>query len=435
MCKATLGLYALFFMATQSFPQTVYSFDILADALISTPKLKQNEIEVMIAKESINAANAGYYPALKFTTNIEHSKKFESLYTPSYIGDDSLTQSNGKYISASLYFSYDIYRFGAASYSVSAAEENTNALIAAKCLKEKESLLSLLENYSKVRIQNYQLQEYEKIEKLYIELYVLIKRLYESGEIAKTNIMEYSKELADVTTVIAGIKEEKTRYLSNIAYLSGMDIKEDDILEPIGKSAADYENIPFGKSVTAKRIMAAMAQKQAELNLKKTNYLPAISFYARYDFYGSSVEGYNAALNNFEKNGYRFGISFSMPLFDGFRNDADVNIKKLELVQSRLEYEDAKKAYEKEQFMIDLQIKLTQNRLQSIWQSADSSKELVQAEMSLYEAGESDKITLLNSMINRIKIDLLQNEASELLSMNIKKREIINKKEVLCAAL
>jgi outer membrane protein TolC len=431
--KIVFCIYILFFTVTESFAQTIYDFDTLSNALLNTsPKLKQNEIEVMIAEENVNIANAGYYPELKLAANIENSKKFESLYTPSYIGDDSLTQSSGRYFSASLYFSYDIYHFRATQYSITAAKENMNVLSAAKCLEEKESLISLLENYSKIRIQNYKIYEYEKIQKLYMELYNLTNRLYESGRIAKTNSMEYAKELADVVTMIAGVKEEKTSYLSHIVYLSGINIQESDILEPLG--ATYYDDIAFEKSITAKRIMSAIAQKQAELNLKKTNYLPVISFYARYDFYGSSIDGYSAALNDFEKNGYRFGISFSMPLFDGFKNEAEVNIKKLELMRSRLEYEDAKKAYEREQFMINSQIKLSQDRLQSIWQSANSSKELVEAEASLYEAGELDRITLLRNMIEQIRIDISQYEASELLSMNIKKREIINKKESQCAA-
>jgi outer membrane protein TolC len=432
MNKIALGIYALFI--TQVFSQTTYDFNTLSTALINkSPKLKQNEIEVMIAKENVDVANAGYYPELRLAANIERSKKFEGLYTPSYIGDDSLTQSNGKYISSSLYLSYKLYDFGATDYSMTAAKENMNALSAFKCINEKETVLSLLENYSKVRIQNYKLSEYQKMQKLYTELYTLTKRLYESGMSAKTNSMEYAKELADIITMIENIKEEKANYLSHVIYLSGIDIKEDDILEPIDKIMTDYENVSFEKSATARRMMSIINQKQAELNLKKTDYLPTISFYARYDFYGSSVEGYNEALNNFEKNGYRFGISFSMPLFDGFRNDSNVNIKKLELMQSKLAYDDAKRAYEQEQFLIDMQMKLVENRLESISKSANSSQELVQAETSLYEAGELDRVALLNNIINQIRIDISQNEASELLSMNIKKREIINTKEGQCA--
>ena len=433
MNKITFSIYIVFFTVMQSFSQTIHSFDTLSNALLISPRLKQSEIDIAIAKENINIANAGYYPTLRLVSNIERSKKFESLYTPSYVGDDSLTQSNGRYISMSLYFSYDIYRFRATDYQAAAAKENMHALSAAKCLKEKESLISLLENYSKLRTQNYQLKEYEKIQELYTQLYTLTKRLHKSGIVAKTNIVEYAKELADIVSMSAAIKEERAGYISNIAYLSGINIQEDDILEAVG--ITDYANdIPFEKSVTAKRLIASTAQKQAELSLKKTSYLPSVSFYARYDLYGSSIEGYNKALDELEKNGYRFGISFSIPLFDGFKNDADVNIKKLEIMQSRLEYENARREYEKEKFMINSQIKLTQDRLEGIRKSAGSSSELVEAGASLYKAGESDRLMLLNSKIDKIKIDILENDALELLSMNMKKREIINKKEAQCAA-
>jgi outer membrane protein TolC len=433
MKKILSVLCTVLFCSTQSFAQTTYGFDTLLDALLSdSPKLKQNEIEVMIAKENIDAANAGYYPTLRFVSNLERSKKFDSLFTPSYVGDDSLTQSNGRYLSASLYFSYELYHFGATDYSIKAAEENMYAIGAAKCIKEKESVLSLLEAYSKVRSNNYQLEYYEKIQKLYTDLYIFAKRLYASGNLAKTSSMEYAKELADVVSLIANIKEEKANYLSQIAYLSGVSISENDILSPLDDNVPTNYDIPFEKSASAKQLMALIAQKQAELNLKKTNYMPTVSFYARYDLYGSSSDSYNEALNDFEKNGYRFGLSFSVPLFDGLRSDSDVNIKKLELLQSRFAYDDAKRAYDKEQFMINSQISLGQSRLDSVYDSVVSSDELVDADTSLYEVGELNKITLLNNQINQHKITLSYKEASELLAMNIKKREIINEKESKC---
>ncbi|MDR1461256.1 MAG: TolC family protein [Campylobacteraceae bacterium] len=437
MNKMIFCICVSLFFTTQSFSQTVYDFDTLSNALVNTsPKLKQDEINIMIAKENIDIANSGYYPTLRLAANMERSRKFENLYVPSYIGDDSLTQSDGKYISTSLYLSYELYRFGATDYSITAAKENANVMNAAKCIREKENILSLLESYSKVRIQNYRLNEYKKIQELYVELYSLTKRLYESGRVAKTNSMEYAEKLADAITTIAGVKEERAGYLSYVVYLSGIDIKENDILEPLNKNIIDmdYKDVPFENSVTAKKIMAVIAQKQTELSLRKTNYLPAISFYIRYDLYGSSIDSYNEALNDFKGNGYRLGISFSMPLFDGFKSDSDMNIKKFELMQSRFEYEDAKRVYEREQFMINSQIELGQNRLDSIWQSANSSQELTQADTSLYEAGELDRVTLLNDMINQIKINIAQNEALELLAMNIKKREISNQKESQCAA-
>jgi outer membrane protein TolC len=433
MNKTALGVYTLFFAITYSFSQSAYSFDTLVYAMLnSSAKLKRSEVEVMIAKERVDAAYSGYYPTLRLASNIERSKKFESLYTPSYVGDDSLTQSDGKYLSASLYFSYDIYRFKAVDYSVSVALENVNVINAAKCIEKRDNILSLLENYSNVRIRSYQIKEYKKIERLYAKLYALVKRLNESGMAAKTDGMEYAKELADVAGMIASFEEEIAGYLLHIGYLSGINVQQNDILEPIDTKGG-YTNIPFEESLLAQRALALIAQKQAELRLQKTNYLPTLSFYARYDYYGSSTNSYSKALEEFGKNGYRFGISFSVPLFDGFKSRSEVNIKSLELMQSTLEYDDAKRVYEKEASMLESQINLTKNRLESIERSAALSSEIVAAQDLLNKAGEADSITLLESMIEEIRADILKNEASEILSASMKKREIMNK-ESQCAA-
>ncbi|MDR1554974.1 MAG: TolC family protein [Campylobacteraceae bacterium] len=414
---------------------TIYDFETLSNKLINTsPKLKQYEVDVIIAKENINIANAEYYPNLKIAVNSEYSKKFEGLFVPSYVGEDSITQSSGRYFSSSLYLSYELFNFGATKYSTEVAKQNLSSASAAKCIKEKESVLSLLDAYSKLRTGNYQLKGYGRIQELYQELYSLTKRLYESGRLAKTNSMEYAKELADVLTLISNTKEERAGHISQIMYLSGVEITAEDTILPLEKTTFSYEDVPFEKSNTAKQLRAVIAQKQAKVNLQKTAYLPVISFYGKYDMYGSSDNSYNAAFDNLERNGYRIGISFSWSLFDGFRNEAEVSIKKMELMQSRFAYEDTKRAYEQEQFMTQSQIASEHDRLESIGQSSNFSLELVQAESLLYEAGELDKITLLNNQINQLKIDIVQNEALERLNMNIKKREIMNEKESRCVA-
>jgi outer membrane protein TolC len=428
-------LSILLIVAVNAFGERrVYSYEGLVGRMLKTsPKLQQAEVDVLTAIEGVSMAKSGYYPSLRVTGSYEHSKKYIDAVTPSYVGEDSLTQAGGRYLSSSIYLSYDLFRFGATRYSVDAAYAGANSAILLKCDRQRESLALLLEAYAKVRVCNLKIEEYEKILDLYRELYTSVKRLYESGRVAKTSGMEYAEELANTVALISDVKNERVGYLSKIVYLSGERVDQSDIFLPLGESVPT-ENTPFESSVTARRLMAETARKQAELSAKETGYLPSISLYGKYDLYGSSSDSSKEAYDDFKKNGYRVGVNLSWSLFDGFKSSSDIEIKRLELLQSRLAYEDAKMAYEAEQYATDSQIAFLQSRLKSVEESASVSNEFALSDAALYDAGELDKITLLNNRIDQRKIYLSLKEAEELLSMSIKKREIANEKESRCVA-
>lgn len=425
----------MLFCVTQLLYAVSYDYETLKNALLlNSPKLAQNTIGVQIAKKNIDVAYSGYYPSIRLSTTLEYSKKYNTYYTPSYIGDDSLTQSSGRYLSSSIYAGYEIFKFGATKYSIDAAKHNYIATNALACIKEKESVLSLLDAYSKVRIYDMQINEYKTIQKFYQELYTFSKRLHESGRIAKTYSMEYAQELAETLMLISQLKEQKAIYISQINYLSGINASEDDIFLPLDNSIKISKEVPFEESVTAKQLLFTIKQKELELKVKKTSFLPSVSLYGKYDFYGSSSDSYNDAFDDYKRNGYRVGISFSWPIFDGFRSKNDLDIAKLELLQARFALNDAKLAYQKEQIDIKSQIALQQERVYNAKDSADLANTLMDSNTALYDAGESDKITLYLNKIDRQKILISQHEANELLSANYKKREVMNEKERECVA-
>lgn len=413
-----------------------YDFDTFKNALLSySPKLKHGETEVQIARENVDLAYSGYYPSIRVSSNLEYSVKYYRLGVPSFIGEDSLIQSSGRYISSTISANYEIFRFGSTVFSINAAKFNHLSTSSTQCLREKEMMLQLLESYSNLRALNLKLNEYAKIQKLYEELYLISKRMFESGMIAKTNSIEYAQELADTITIISSLKEQKFEFISTLKQLSGININENDDLSPLENNVYIKENVPFEDSTSAVRIRSLIKQKEEEVKLAKTSFMPSFSLYGKYDMYGGDMESYNRAFDNYEKNGYRFGISFSWPIFDGFRSKNELEIKKLELLQARFSYQDAKDEYEKEQFLINSGIKLQHEKLISIDNNVNSTKELIELSGRLYDSGESDKITLYLNQIDQYKILISSYEAKEMLMMNYKKQEIINDKETVCVAL
>jgi outer membrane protein TolC len=415
---------------------STYDFDTLKSALlVNSPKLKHGELDVQIANKNIDLAYSGYYPNVRLSSNLEHTVKYYRVGIPSFIGEDSLIQSSGKHLSASISADYEIFKFGSTNFAVNAAKFNHISTSSLQCLREKELLLGLLESYSSLRTLNLQLDEYIKIQKIYEELYLISKRLYESGMVAKTDSMEYAQELADIITTISNLKEQKANHISILKQLSGINLSENDELLPLKNSIYTHKNIPFEESTSATRIRALIKQKEEEVKKTKTNFMPSFSLYGKYDMYGGDSSSYRVALDNYEKNGYRFGISFSWPIFNGYASKNELEIKELELLQAKVSYQDAKDEYEKEQFLISSQIRLQHEKLSSIDSSVNSAKELLESSKRLHDAGESNRINLYMDRVDQHKILILQHEANEILSMNYKKDEIIKERESNCVVL
>jgi outer membrane protein TolC len=407
----------------------------LANRVIEdSPKLKRSRLDAAIAEQNVVVARSGYYPSLRAVGGYEYSKKFDAIAAPSYAGEESFTQSSGRIVSSSVYLSYDLFHFGATKFAIDAAYANLDATRRLQCVKEKESLLDLLEAYSKVRSCNHKLEAYKQMLDLYTELYVFAKRLHEVGRLPKTDGLKYAEELANVAALIADIKEERAVYLARIAYLSGEEVGEGDSFAPLKSGALFSEPPRFEESVAAGRLRAVIAGKRAELDLRRTRYYPSLSIYGKYDAYGYSTDSSKEAYNDFSRNGYRIGVTLSWSLFSGFRDSAESEIEQLELMQSMLDYEDAKRAYETELSAINSQIKFQQNKLNDAQRGLELSLELSRADDLMYEAGEMDKIALLNDSINQRKVGLELKEAKELLAASLKKREITNEKEYLCVA-
>ncbi|NLM98408.1 MAG: TolC family protein, partial [Campylobacteraceae bacterium] len=275
-------------------------------------------------------------------------------------------------------------------------------------------------------ILNFKLKNYEKMQSLYEELYLVSKKLYENGVMAKPNFIKSAHDLAEITTTISSTKEEKLTQLALIKKLSGMDIGRDDEFLPLSKSKGVQKDTLFENSINSMRVKMLIIQKEQELKSTKAKLLPSLSIYGKYDLYGGSQDSYQHAFDDYRRNGYRLGIHFSWNIFGGFRVQNELKIKRLELLQAKLAYEEAKDEYESEQLLIKSQIEVEQNKLNSVKDSTKHTGEILELSERLFSEGEGDKITQLVSKINLYRTFIDEHEAKERLSYSHKKREIMN---------
>jgi outer membrane protein TolC len=146
---------------------------------------------------------------------------------------------------------------------------------------------------------------------------VKIARTMDNIESAKTQLKIALKDLSSYTKhnykiediEIADLETENIVPISNIK----PDIK--------GSIAAE---IVFNPELTAeaKYYDLEIEKKKAELEIYKRQRLPAFKFYTNYSFYGQNPDSEISSIKDVKQRSLSFGISSSLPIFDGFKNQA-----------------------------------------------------------------------------------------------------------------
>lgn len=434
MKKAFVGVAV--FSATLAFAEQSVTFEQLLKAMEqSSPKLEQQRLQTKIAEQSLRTAEAAYLPTLALGGSSEYSHKFHDSYTPSSVGSDSLTQTSQYQNSSTISLTYDLFRFGATNLGVKAANEQIKSSKAGECVNLREQIDSLLEAYAKVRIATSKLAYYQRMQKLYQDSYIMAKRLNEAGELAKTEVITYAQYIADQLVLTAQIYEEKESMLAHLSYLSGVKLDGTSKLESLSLGMKSSSNkIAFEESSRGKQAYASISQKEAQLKAEKTRYLPVFSLYGKYDLYGSDEDLLNRSMHDVERNGYRIGLSFSWVIFDGFAREAAVETRLLELQQAKVGLVEAKRVYEKEQYLLEAQAREREQRLKSAKQSEISSKNVSEMIETLHENGQKDKLSSLKAQIQYYQTAIASDEAEELLHLSQTKEILFAQKEYECAA-
>lgn len=410
-------------------PMFAVSFDSLLErTLNNSPLLKKMFLQTQISKEELRSAKSGYYPTLQAYANIEHSKRFDTFNIPSSIGDSSLTQNTNHQASSTIALGYNLFNFGNTLYGVRAARAKLRQSQAQECEQRKKLVLDLLEAYHQARIQQIRLDHYTKIKKHYYNLHAMSKRLYKSGTLSKIDVKNYAKQLAQITNDIQRANNSLQDAIYKLVYISGVRLKS-PTFEPINYTIKTKE-IPFEQSSQYKINVNLIKQKNALYKQSLTKYFPAISLYAKYDFYGQDKESYKRAIDDVERNGYRLGLSVSWTLFDGFLRESTKSIRFLELEQARADMELARRDYKKQISKLKQDGQSQEKIMQYSLQTKQISQKILDMNKNLFKSGKINKIAELKSDVSYLSTRLKLLEAKEDLSKNHKQHNIFASSDV-----
>ncbi|WP_331774713.1 TolC family protein [Sulfurospirillum sp. 1612] len=408
--------------------------DLVGRVEATSPKILQQKVNTELSKAKLAQVTSQYYPTINLGGTSEYSHKFKVSATPSYIGDSSLTQDTQYQTSSVLSVNYDLFRFGATYLGVKAAKKEIVSSLANQCVVSEQVLLELLDTYQKARVDTIKLKYLSQIEKLYEKIYSSGKRLRTYGSLKQTDLSTYALNVADTIESISQFKEDRVGLIAHLAYLSGAKIDDTVTLDPLQTKTIYTALPPFEKSTKARQARAVIEQKTAELEAEEKSYFPVFSLYGKYDFYGSSQDTFSNSIDNLEKNGYRVGLAVSWKIFDGFKREADIKIKLLELKNAKISQEEAKRKYEEQERQLNYQIHNISKRVLVAQTSTDTSHEIVTMSTRLHAQGEGDQLQILKSKVAYYQ-NLSKNEvAKEMLASAKMKKVLILRKESECTA-
>ncbi len=390
--------------------------------------LKMADYEILISKQDVRLAKSEYFPKLNFMAGMEYTKNFRDVRetTVMSIGDAFINPYTRFQSVLGITVAYNLFDFGVRSGNLKIAKEEVNLKELELKQKLQEMNLTLLDAYTKVLITTKQIIENQKILEIQEKSLEIQERLFNAKVISQ---MDFNKAKVDITKTKAkiselkGIREESLNWLT---FYTGVKFDSENLkIEEIKKDNFDVLAFTdYTKSLVWKVYDNKIKKKELEVFVAKRNYLPKMNLYSRYYLYGADQSNIGKSLG-IEPSNFSVGASLNMPIFDGFRNSANVQKNVLELKQMQIERDKA---------IAELMAKLANMRSnlmyldEQITQNNIAINELSAKEKALHRLASQRVISPIEE--NEAKIELI-NEKIELEKNSITNISIIRGIEIL----
>ncbi|MBR6127543.1 TolC family protein [bacterium] len=382
--------------------------DILTKAKEHSYDLKIADYNVLISKQGVRGARSEYFPKLNFSAGTEYTRNFRDVNetTVMSIGDAFINPYTRYQSILGINVGYNLFDFGVRGGNLKAAKED----IAIKELEAKEKLqelnLTLLDSYTKILITSKQIELNKQILAIEEKNLNMKERLFNAKEISKIELNDEKVKVSSIKNKISELKNIESESLNWLSFYTGEQYDMDN-LKVSELKKCNYDVLSFNdytKSITWKIHEKNIKKKEFELQVaKRTNY-PKVNVYGRYYLYGSDHQNYGKSLG-IEPSNFSVGASLNMPIFDGFKNSANIEKTALELKQLHVERDKA---------IAQLMARLASMRSNLIFldeqinANNDALKELTNKEKSIHKLASKRLISPIEE--NDAKTELLNQQ-------------------------
>ena len=383
------------------FSTQLYSIDFIQLKTFLEENSKQLEFkkhDIDISKKDLDIIKSENYPTISIGFNIEKSKSLEDTLSGSSVGDNSLVTSSLKKSYGAVNLNYNLYSFGRFNKRKEIQKYTINTNKNEYCLEKKNLTLKLLETYNNSLNHQIKIENFKNIINKKSIIYNYKEKLFDSGNISKLEVTKNAIEIANLYSQITENKKELKSLINQIKLLTNYNISNNEYLEPLSLEESKDE-IKFENTINAKTILSQIQAKKSEVSLQEKEFLPNLNLYSKYDVYGYDNASYRTAIEEMKENSYKFGLSLSLNLFDGFKTSSQKEKTLLQLKQLQTKYDLERDIFKNEILTIndnyELDLLNKKNRIKALRLSQMNNED----SMRLKEVGELGQVEILNSQI------------------------------------
>jgi outer membrane protein len=400
--------------------------ECVTHALENNISIKQSEFDTLLAEENIVSARAVFFPTVSGAASQNYNFGSFISNDGNRISRDSRGNSFGLNSGITIFNGFqNINVFKQAKLGLKTSQLQLNILKDNVSLNVVNAYLNILLNKEALKLAEEQIE----ISKQSLDQ---VQKMVDAGVRAKADMLVSRSQLASDSERLVNAENSVVLSLLNLSQL--LQVPKDNF---------DVENIPIdltnavltynsSNEILSYALTNRPEIKKAELNVEnadfnieiaKSSYYPTLNFGAGLGTSYQHAQGQDDVIPIFDGNtgmitelrpngfgtqlennlGYNFGFNLNIPIFSGFRNDANVNRSKINKEKSSLALEQEKQTLTTniEQSYADAKASLKQYEASKI--SVVAQEEAFKNEQEKYDLGASTSFELeqvRNRLIN-----------------------------------
>ncbi len=318
--------------------------EVLEKALLKAYEIRIAGVDVQIGEAAVGEAESLYYPTVNTRFDSEYAKDLTGGASQiTSVGNTVLIDSTRYQNSLSLNATYNLYDFGVRPRKLRIAQIDAGAkkLLHSRALRDVK--IKVLDLYRDLLATRHELEGKRETLSLCKSLLLMKERLNKAGLIPRTDMVNEAVKVAETMEEIELLLLRWKELFKELEFHTGDSYDPDNTnVAPLPDArAASRAGFPYERSLEFRLQEAEISKKQAELEIAERENLPKFGLYTNYIFYGSDPSAYQDSFEDIRRRNFFVGLSASVALFEGFRNESQTRRLGLELEKLQVEQERA----------------------------------------------------------------------------------------------
>jgi outer membrane protein TolC len=309
--------------ASPSCAETLTFKDVVRDALNNAARVRVKVEDINISDAAYRQSFAGLYPEISINSRVERYENLDkrpdqglNTISGEIVGGGVSDWRSSIYLWGQYYFSHFYKKRFEANYY----EKMRDVRVYECSMEVKKLLREVTDAYSAASEGKIKLRYASEILTRLMAVLSLKKQAFANGQVSYEDVLKVEADVANAEKESATIRKEFRENIERLYSYTGKTYGDDVEIEALisdgRKEIADVrmaiENTPEYRA-RIKELEANKLKAKAAAN----NFLPDISLYGRYDYYGSNTNSMDSAFSDMRETSYAAGILINIPLFDG----------------------------------------------------------------------------------------------------------------------